>query len=81
MKISSKRLLAFVLAFVLVLSLFPVTQPMHVHAATALTTSVEGLTASWEYTAKNKNGSCVASGNAITVTATGGMLNRTTIKQ
>ena len=80
MKISSKRLLAAVLAFVLVLSLFPVTQPMHVHAATALTTSVEGLTASWEYTATNKNGSCVASGNAITVTATGGMLNRTTIK-
>ena len=81
MKFSSKRLLAAVLAFVLVLSLFPVTQPMHVHAATALTTSVEGLTGSWEVTSTKATGaSYTASGNTITGTATGGRLNTAVVE-
>ena len=78
MKISLKRIMAYALVFVMVLGMLPTMAANHVHAATSLTTSVTGLTASWEYNSTNQNGSYVASKNTITGTATGGKLNTTT---
>ena len=70
--------MAYALVFVMVLGMLPTMAANHVHAAD-VTTSVTGLGASWEYNSRNKNGSVSASGNSITITATGGMINRTTI--
>lgn len=78
MKFSFKRILSFAIALVMILGLMPTIQH-HAHAATGLTTSVEGLTASWEYSSTNENGTGTTSGNGITLTATGGRLNTTKI--
>lgn len=79
MKFSFKRVLAFVLAVMLVVSLIPATEPMHVHAAGTLST-IDGLTASWT-DATNSRGSASwsASGTSITGTTTGykQIINRT----
>ncbi len=80
MKITfKKRVFSLLLAMLMVVTMVP-TFVIPASAATAVTTSVTGLGASWDYTSTNKNGTVTANGDTITIKATGGSLRTTTIK-